>query len=346
MFAFLCLLMIIILVFVPSTPSVSTKPLEGFETVKEIKPASLPGKLPVAPYQQIASTSPLPYQDTSLVKANRQQLILFMELLKGFLAFEADQISERSDPAIQLPLSTARSDFQILQSQIQVLNRNPGIQTTVTLSQLNEMSSNLAYLQQQVRLIGNAGKLQGPVYEFFENPSTVTATLEDLNELKSRLIGEIVRLSASGTTDPVIQARVGALTKMKNDVEGIIEQVKSGVIKPIEIPIQKKEIDRAFAALGKPGEPLPELIQWLQLPVGIANLLPSNIQKDPIVSREIANLIHKYSDKIINSISATFSLSYQPNGKTVSETRLTDLDQHQMNPSKFINYLAILLHLK
>ena len=321
-----------VIIFIPSTPNKisSLSPIEGFASTvpqprqlqkETVIPSTLPGKLPVAPYQQLASTSPLPYQDTSLVKANRQQLVSMLELLKGFLSFEAEQISERSDPAIQLPLSTARSDFQTLQSQIEVLNRNPGIQPTITLQDLNEMSSNLSYLQQRVRLTGNAGSLQGPIYEFFENQNSDTASLTDLNDLLSRLTGEILRLTASGTNDPIIQARVGALTKMKNDLKGTIDQVQSGAMMPVEIPIMKKDVDRAFVALGKPSEPLPQLIQHLRLPEGIANLLPSNLQKDPTVSRNMDELIQKYADTILNGISASFSVSYQP--KTESTISIT-----------------------
>lgn len=129
-------------------------------------PGMLPGSLPTAPYEQIAVGSPLPYQDTSLIKANRQQLINLLEMLKGFLAYEAQEIAERSDPTIQLPLQTARTDFHVLQMEVEVLNRNPGIQPTITLSHLNEIGSNLAFLQRQVRLIGTAGPIQGPIYEF------------------------------------------------------------------------------------------------------------------------------------------------------------------------------------
>lgn len=131
-----------------------------------VEPSTLPGQLPHAPYQQIAVASPLPYQDTTLIKANRQQLINLLELIKGFLAFEAQEIAERSDPTIQLPLQTARSDFHTLQSEVEVLNRNPGIQPNMTLSHLNEISSNLAFLQEKVRLIGSAGPIQGPIYQF------------------------------------------------------------------------------------------------------------------------------------------------------------------------------------
>jgi hypothetical protein len=48
-----------------------------------IEPSSLPGSLPVAPYQQIASMSPLPYQDTTQIKANRQQLGHLSETIHG-----------------------------------------------------------------------------------------------------------------------------------------------------------------------------------------------------------------------------------------------------------------------
>ena len=252
----------------------------------EVKPSTLPGQLPVAPYEQIAGTSPLPYQDTTLIKANRQQLISLLELLKGFLAFEAQEISERSDPAIQLPLNTARSDFHTLQAEVDVLNRNPGLQPTITLSHLNEISSNLAYLQKEVRLIGTAGPLQGPVYEFtnpvegFQNssaPKGKIASVEDLKAFTERIQGEIIRLTASGTNDPIVKARVTALTKMKKDVENIISQVNSGALMSTDIPIMKEDIDKALPVLSKPSEPLPQIIKSLGLPKGLGNLLPSNL---------------------------------------------------------------------
>ena len=189
MFAFLALLFVLIVIYLFTSAS---ERKEGFDPVNtspshkvnipiniipppvappparsindsNVQPANLPGQLPIAPYEQIAAMSPLPYQSTTLIKANRQQLIEMLELLKGFLAFEAQEISERSDPTIQLPLNTARGDFHTLQAEVEVLNRNPGIQPNITLSHLNEISSNLAYLQREVRLIGAAGPIQGPI---------------------------------------------------------------------------------------------------------------------------------------------------------------------------------------
>jgi hypothetical protein len=353
MFAFLALLFVLIVIYFFTSESNVTK--EGFNPVNtspshkvnipvniippaipppparsiddsNVQPSDLPGHLPIAPYEQIASMSPLPYQDTSLIKANRQQLVSMLEMVKGFLAFEAQEISERSDPTIQLPLNTARGDFHTLQAEVEVLNRNPGLQPTITQAYLNEIASNLAYLQREVRLIGAAGPIQGPIYEFTQPVNIrgavegftgtgpglngAIATPKELEDFVARISGDIIRLSASGTTDPNTNARVVALTELKSNVETILEQVKSGALMPTEIPIMKKDIDNAFPVLGNLSQPLPQIIKTVGLPAGLANILPPNLQNDPNTTREINNLVNKYADTIVNGISASFAVKY------------------------------------
>ena len=418
-----------------------------------VEPSTLPGQLPQAPYEQIAVASPLPYQDTTLIKANRQQLINLLELIKGFLAFEAQEIAERSDPTIQLPLQTARSDFHTLQSEVEVLNRNPGIQPNMTLSHLNEISSNLAFLQQKVRLIGAAGPIQGPIYQFTKpvegfrskgeklakkaisdanklanaaNSDEVTAkimkrvdpaklkagaaridkakstgvgmeeavadfgmlvqsvatpkeieilsggstmsseleqlseadkkafndtlladmkaansvapsvvpgksaksspapikqattqygnsgnaTIKDLKDFMERIHYESMRLSASGDTSETTSARVVALAEIKSDIQNLLTQIQRGSINESEIPVTKAILNKALPILGKPSDPLPQLIKKAGLPPALANLLPSNMLKDPQTTREINRLINKYMDTIVNGVSASFEVKY------------------------------------
>jgi hypothetical protein len=313
-------------------PSIPPPPARDVND-SNVKPSEIPGSIPIAPYEQIAAMSPLPYQDTTLIKANRQQLVSMLEMLKGFLAFEAQELSQRSDPTIQLPLNTARGDFHTLQSEVEVLNRNPGLQPTITLSHLNEISSNLAYLQREVRLIGAAGPIQGPIYEFVQ-PVDVTnkgalegfedvsqdpnsaqnqkqvATPEELKEFIGKLQAEIIRLSASGTTDPNINARVVALTNLKSNMQTIIDQVYLGELQPSEIPVYKKDIVNAFPAITDMNQPLPEIIQRLGLPTWLANLLPSNVQNDPAVVRQVNKLLDKYGETIVNGVSASFAVKY------------------------------------
>jgi len=293
----------------------------------EVQPASLPGPLPVAPYQEIASMSPLPYQDTTQIKANRQQLTSLLEMLKGFLAFEAQQLSERSDPTIQLPLQTARSDFQELQSQVSVLNRNPGIQPTITMKHMNDMSANLAFLQQQVRLIGAAGPLQGPINEFKEGftnvpvsrsggsatgSATGVASIAELKDAMSRIQGEIVRLSASGTSDTLIQKRVANLTTIKNDINTIVDQVTAHTLTASEIPIKSSDIKNMLRIMGDMSQPIPQLIQENQLPQGLGNLLPNSAQQNPETMRQINKLVDRYADQIVKGVSASFTVRYEP----------------------------------
>lgn len=319
-----------------------------------VEPSSLPGSLPVAPYQQIASMSPLPYQDTTQIKANRQQLVSLLEMLKGFLAFEAQQLSERSDPTIQLPLQTARSDFQELQSQVSVLNRNPGIQSTITMKHMNDMSSNLDFLQRQVRLIGAAGPLQGPINEFSEGftaaapapaatapaatAATATtrgnATVTQLNNAISAIEGEITRLSASGTTDTLIQRRVANLTRIKLDIKTIVDSVIAERITASEIPIKAADLTRFLPLMGDISQALPPIINKKDLPYGLGNLLPKSAQQNPETMRQISTLIDKYGDQFVKGVSASFSVQYDPPATKASSASKASKASNASNASK------------
>ena len=342
MFTFLSLLFVLIVIFfltsqkdhfkdvppthtvqIPTVPSAMAL-LPGSnekatpESVADVAPYTLPGEIPLAPYGQVAAMSPLPYQDTTMIKANRQQILSLLEMLKGFLAFEAQQLTEKSDPSIQLPLSNARSDFQVLQNAVDLLNRNPGLQPTMTMTTLNEMSSNLAYLQEQARLSGSAGSLQGPTNQFTEGfTSSGKATLKDLTDFVGRIQGEIIRLSASATTDPIVNSRVSALTSLKNDVQGIITKLNNKSMQPNEVPILKSDIDKALPLLGNPSRPLGQVVKSLGLPPGLANILPANVQKDPETTRYIGSLIDKYAEQIVNGVSASFNVKYTAPGEVV-----------------------------
>jgi hypothetical protein len=276
----------------------------------------------------------LPYQDPSLIKANRQQLVNTLETLKGFLAFEAQEISERSDPSIQLPLNTARADFNKLQDEVYVLNRNPGLQPTITQEQLAEIEANLAFLQKTVRLIGVAGPIQGPIYEFTRNINVKEgfsdyqdnndggiASESDIKNFVSRLDGEIKRLSSSGTTDPIIISRVSYLNQIKVQMEDILTRLQTGALMTTEIPVMKKDIEKALPILGKPSEPLPQLVKTLKLPQGINNMLPSNLQNDPQLTRQIDRLIDKYADDIIQGVSASASFNLKYTSPRETETK-------------------------
>ena len=342
MIAFLLLLFTLIVIFVytshegftgvPVKPEASAKietvplaiaPGSQNSTVGEVVlPRTIPGELPMAPYGQIANMSPLPYQDTAAIKANRQQILSLLEMLKGFLAFEAQELSERSDPSIQLPLGHARSDFQVLQNAVDLLNRNPGLQPSITLQTLNEMSSNLAYLQEQVRLSGSGGP-RGPTNMFSEGffdaatgatgatgATPVRATVDDLTTFIVRITSEITTLSASGTTDPVKTRRIAALTQLKNNVQTIINNVNSGTVQASQIPILKSDVQNAFPALSNTTNSLSSALQSAGLSTALANLIVPQSSGNSQIMREVKEIIDKYADRILNGVSATFNVKY------------------------------------
>ena len=157
MFAFISLLFILLVIFAltsrtePFTDKAENKSEKGelnipkipdaapslLSDVKDVSPHTVPGELPTAPYGQIASMNPLPYQDTTMIKTNTQQIMSLLETLKAFLTYEAQELETRSDPNIQLPLSNAKADLQVLQNAADLLHRNPGLQPTMTLTQWN-----------------------------------------------------------------------------------------------------------------------------------------------------------------------------------------------------------------
>ena len=340
MFAFIALLFVLLTIYfftsnmegfegsyvipktVSVTPAIGPKQESKQESkMSSVKPFDLPGQLPVAPYQQVAAMSPLPYQDTTLTKANFQQLKSVLELLKGFLSFEAQEISESSDPSVQLPLTTARSDFHTLQREVEVLNRNPGIQSTVTLSHLNEIGSNLAYLQNKVRLTGSGGKLQGPIYEFTQISEDSTnvmegfvdskkpATINDLYDFIEKIDKAIETLNPNGTTDVVTLRTIQNFTNVKNDVQNIIYKMKNN--QNYEI-LTKGDIDKALPTLYESDENLPMNST-------------TNMNSD-----WLSGLIDKYGEDIINGVSASIHISYtNPNDSTIDKTgfpSMSDLD--------------------
>jgi hypothetical protein len=128
----------------------------------------------------------------------------------------------------------------------------------------------------------------------------------------SRIQGEIVRLSASGTSDPLIQKRVATLTNIKNDINTIVDQVTANTLTASEIPIKSSDVKRMLPMLGDMSQPLPQLIQENQLPQGLGNLLPSNAQQDPETMRQINRLVDRYADQIVKGVSASFTVRYEP----------------------------------
>lgn len=280
-------------------------------------PSDLPGPLPVAPYQQIGSNLPSPYKEPSLIKTTRQRILNSLETVKAFLAFQAQELDDKSDPSIQLPLQTARGDFKRLESEANVLQRNPGLTPQMTVLDIAQIEDNLAYLQREAELIGVNRPFQSSSHdadlEGFENvpAASVPASLEELNDFSERIQKAILLLAQSGTTDPIVQARIGNLTKMKTDVDTVIQKLNSGSIMAADVPIMESDVKNALPTLGDVTKSLPNVIKDIK----------KDNYGDGSAMNTIAKFLTSYGPQIIenSSLKLDLSMGYSP------------LQQHQAN---------------
>ncbi len=254
-------------------------------------------------FGDIARVNTLPYRDPSLEAAPYARIAEVLESLKAFFAFEAKSLEKRSDPQIQLPLTTARADMVRLTDEVAVLKRNPGIGSMLTQGQVDDIQANLAYLQRQYRLSVNAVSGRTGLVEGFEDQEvSPRLTVKQVEDLITRVKVEMARLSASGTTDPLLTARVNTLRDIQNKLETIVVEVKNGTKPEASIPILKSDMDKFLPVMGKPSQPLPQLINSLNLPATLSNLFPATGSGDISASRVAETLFKNYGDAVLKAI--------------------------------------------
>lgn len=302
-------------------PTVNPKPapLEGSTPAPYVNPTEM-GYGPA--YGDIARVNTLPYRDPSLESAPFKRLSELLESMKGFFAFEAKGLENLSDPAVQLPLTTARGDLQRLTDEIAVLKRNPGIDSALTQGQADDIQANLAYLQRKYRTSVNAvsgsslteGFTDGSGNEVASTTNVVDTSerldINELNQLKIKIQAEIARLSSSGTTDPVTTARVNTLNTIKLNVESIINEVETGLRPAAEIPIMKRDRDTFLPLMSDVSKPLPQLLNSANLPMSISNAFPAYGAGDITGAKAAQALFANYGEKIFNGLSWSLGLKF------------------------------------
>jgi hypothetical protein len=259
----------------------STHLLDGFEDVPQVDPviakgikearldiqvqpnSSKPGTLPSGPYAQTASVGSYQYQDPAQLPAELKQMQNLYEDLKAFLVFEGPSIGNSSDPTVSLPLTQIQADSRKLQQEISVLERNPGIQSSLNQQELADMQEGLTFLQRKVRLFqtsgvvsdSNAGK------EGFTNPSQgkTRATKAELQLLQTKVMSAILTLSSSGTTDPVVRSRIKNLQAMYTDTTDMINKLNKGIWTATDVPVYSQDIKAIIPNLADPKKAIPDV---------------------------------------------------------------------------------------
>lgn len=213
-----------------TVPSISPPPVRnrGQEPIS----SDLPGQISSAPYQQIGRTDPRPYEDPTMKKTTRQRIAEIQERLKGFLAFKAQLLADRSDPQIQLPLSTAKADFERLKATLLVLSRNPSIQPSQTEEQMDEIDANLAYLLKEVERIetvtpGNfPAPLKPSIFEGFDTEADTDTANEFNNSDNSMITDELQNNSSQMSSDFDHSSELQSSSDMNNYSPEIVSSEK------------------------------------------------------------------------------------------------------------------------
>ena len=109
-------------------------------------PATL-DTIPFGPYAQTASVGSYQYKDPATLPAELSQMKKIHEDIRSFLMFEGVGLADTSDPTVQLPLTQLRADSQKIQSEISVLDKNPGVDSQLTQQELANIEGSLTFLQ-------------------------------------------------------------------------------------------------------------------------------------------------------------------------------------------------------
>ena len=260
-------------------------------------------------FGEVSRVNTLPYRDPALETASLKRLKELRQEVSGFLSFEAKSLQDQGDPAIQLPLGTLRGDAQRLNDEVDVLNRNPGLNSQLTLRDVNEIQANLNYLRRKYRLSINSTTGDAS-FEGFEDVSGARASQKELESALMRVKAEIVKLSYSATTDPVTQSRVAVLTRIRDKIDEIIKEVKSGVRTADQIPVMKSDLDSFLTTAGDVNSPISKFLDENGLPATLANLFPAYESGDISGAKLAGYLFNQYADTIVKGLSWNVGLKY------------------------------------
>lgn len=318
--------------------------------------------IPTAPYEQRAKENPNPYRNPTNEPAKYIRLLGVKEDLQAFFGFQAGELETSNDPSIQIPLTRARADMGELIDVQSVMERNPGLPSRITVKQLDDIQSNLNYLRAVLNDLVKSGAIQmtapldssslsegfvsnGDIpqttersegfvtkgdlpytterSEGFEDLATgPRATLKELQDFQIRIVVELKRLYATGTSDPVVQARINTLNRIKDDVDDVITKIQQNVYTPSTVPIFKSDIEKALPVLGKPTDPLPQILQKANLPPAVASLFPGGLSpKDQEQALQINNVVKGYMKNLFEGASWGLNFMFKYDNPNIAKLK-------------------------
>jgi hypothetical protein len=293
--------------------------------------------LPSAPIIALGEANSLPFQDPAMEKATKKLINQMKQDMDGFSTYELPYMKERSDPAISIPLTRFQGDYQRIKDELRVLNENPGVQAQLTVDDVMSMGANLRFLQRSYRVFANNKMVPAPREELssvgteegaegFANPDDEPITPDQLNLLSQKLAVEIVRLQASGTTDPVLQARANMFTKIRQTIDDLNTRVKNGTLAAKDIPIKLKDYANFLPALGDKSAGIGGLLSKSGYS-SLSSLFNAYDAGDVSGGDIAAALFEQYAESLLKGLSYTVNVQYtSPNEVSKKQAEATAWD--------------------
>ena len=308
---------------------------EGFVAKEVPPPISLTNKQPVTgvadlpsvPVNGLASVNSLPQTDPAMEKSSSAMLTVLKGDMDGFYKNEYPHMKDMSDPAIKLPLTRFLGDYQRVKDELTVLKNNQGIPAQISIQELSDMGANLRYIQRTYRALANVEIVPATTERYsqvgtevkvegFADPNgsgysedTEPITLKQLKLLSTSIGAEILRLKASGTTDPVINARVAIFTKINQTVSDLLTKIENGSMAEKDIPIKKKDYNNFLPALGDSSAGIGGLLSSSGYG-SLSNLFNAYDVGDASGSQVAAALFERYAKDLLSGLSYNVTVSY------------------------------------
>jgi hypothetical protein len=344
--ALIILLIVIYLVMPEMTISTgSSASEEGFADITIPKPVALPSvkeiapskssALPSAPFYGVSEDRPCPPIDPANEATKAVRMRRLQERLDSFFLSDYKALEDKVE--FLEPLTNAKALLARLREEIHLLDANPGMSPTLTEKKILEGEATISFLERKARLLTineieaytdfsemQKGSLTNSIVEHFAGQMVNTrtrASVSDLVNFNLRAWAEIQRLGSSGTTDPIINARINAIKKIRQSMQRIIDDVKQKTITEADIPVFKEDLERAFPVLADTTQEIPKLLEAFGLPEELNNIVPPGTN---LTEKEINKLIAYYINHILQStsLSMKFKLDYiSPNEVRVEEAK-------------------------
>lgn len=276
-------------------------PAEGFADVSPNDEIVTKLKELAASWTKVKQLTSAPKATTEATSAISRMNNLMDMYLNGTKSLTADELLEE-----QVRIKTAINDStRILQMIIKEFNLNLNPASTVD-------------LQPKPQAPMPSSTLPEPTTQL--ESTEQRASLKELQEFQIKVVVEIQRLNASGTSDPVIQGRLNVLNRIKDEVDDVITKIQNGFYTPSTVPIYKSDIEKALPILGKPSSPLPQVLRQNSLPPAIASLFPGGLSPaDTEQAAQITNVVKGYMTNLFEGASWGINLNFKYDNPNIAK---------------------------